>query len=411
MIERSRLGVILSQFPRYDEAFILREVAALAQGEPDLAIYSLRPCRDKVVHAQAKALLPQAVYAPFFLSASVWASQFYFLTRKPAAYLKALGWVISRHWNHPSILLRSLVLFPKTVHFARDAQEQGIRHLHAFWATYPAGSAVIIQMLTGIAFSLSGHAHDIYTVNPTLVEKMQRARFLVTCTDDNRRHLTALANGHASSICPIIVSYHGVDLKRFAAVAKTLQSPCRLLVVGSLFPCKGLETLIESCRLLRDGGFEFSCTLAGGGPLDKKLRRMIARYQLGPQVSITGYVSQEAVAALYQQAHLFVLPLVSRIHWGIPNVLIEALATKTPVICCDLPSMKELVVHGESGWIIPENDPQALASAIEALWKDAPLRMRLGEAGFERVIQKFSLELTGAALREVFSRHAQEAGA
>ena len=407
---KGRLGVILSQFPRYDEAFILRELSALAQGEPDMAIYSLRPCHDRVVHAQAKALQPQTVYAPFLFSVSVWASQFFFLIRNPGAYFGSLAWIISRHWNHPVIFIKTLILFPKTVHFARHAQENGIKHLHAFWATYPAASALIINRLTGIPFSLSGHAHDIYTINPTLIEKMRRARFLVTCTESNKQHLAVLANSHASSICPIIVSYHGVDLKKFAAVPKSSASPCRLLVVGSLFPCKGLETLIESCALLQSRGFELSCTLAGGGPLEKKLRKLIAKHKLEGQVTITGYISQEMVADLYQKAHLFVLPLISRIHWGIPNVLIEALATKTPVICCDLPSMKELVVHGESGWIIPEENPAALADAIETLWKDAALREALGEAGFARVAARFALDITGENLRRTFTKFAAPVG-
>ena len=105
---------------------------------------------------------------------------------------------------------------------------------------------------------------------------------------------------------------------------------------------------------------------------------------------------------LYRQAHVVVLPLRSRIHWGIPNVLIEALATKTPVICCYLPSMRELVAHDESGWIIPEGDPQALAEAVAHLWAEPVLRDRLAESGYRRVVEQFSLEKTGKQLRTLF---------
>ena len=119
-------------------------------------------------------------------------------------------------------------------------------------------------------------------------------------------------------------------------------------------------------------------------------------------MELAGYVSQERVADLYRQAHLVVLPLVSRIHWGIPNVLIEALATKTPVICCDLPAMRELVEHGTSGWVIPERDPVALAEAVASLWADRSLRERLAEAGYQRVVERFSLEGTGERLRKLF---------
>ena len=402
-----RLGAILSQFPRYDEAFILRELVSLSQGSEELVIFSLRPCRDRIIHAQAEALRPRTLYAPFLWSAEVWGSHAYFLRRSPGAYWSSLGWIVSRHWNHPVILTRTLALFPKTVHFARLALEHHVTHLHAFWATYPAASALLMSRLAGIPYSLSGHAHDLYTTNPTLAEKIRGSRFVVTCTEENKRYLTTLLNGRhpAQAQAPAIaVSYHGVDLSRFVAVPKVDASTCRLLIVGSLFPCKGLETLVEACRLLKERGISFHCTMAGGGPLERSLQRRIARHGLADHVEITGYVSQEVVIQLYQRAHLFVLPLISKIHWGIPNVLIEALATKTPVICCDLPSMRELVEHGTSGWIIPEEDPAALANAIQTLLADTGLRQRLGDAGYQRVIERFSLERTGAQLCALFAQ-------
>ncbi|MBI3997044.1 MAG: glycosyltransferase family 4 protein [Candidatus Omnitrophica bacterium] len=418
----------MSQFPRYDEAFILRELVALSQDSPRLVIFSLRPCRDRVIHEQAKALQPQTVYAPFVWSWQVWRSHAHVLQHNLRGYLRALGWIISRHWRHPVILVKTLAFFPKTVHFARLAQQRGVTHVHAFWATYPAAAAMIMRELTGIPFSMSGHAHDIHTINPTLTEKMQHARFVVTCTQANRDYLLSLVNSHGArggrqgagttktivegfSTPPVprppshvMVSYHGVDLSRFAARPKDHGPVCRILAVGSLLPCKGYETLIEGCTRLRERGAAFHVTIAGGGPLERALRQRIAKHALTQQVTMTGFVSQETVAALYQQAHLVILPLVSKIHWGIPNVLIEALATKTPVICCDLPSMRELVVHGESGWIIPENDPNALATSIVTLWKDAALRQRIADAGYQRVVERFSLEETGRKLREIFSQ-------
>ncbi len=418
------LGVILSQFPRYDEAFILRELTALTQqGEP-VTIFSLRSCRDRVVHDAAKRLVPQTVYAPYFWSSAVWASQAYVLRRSPRRYAAALWWIVSRHLRHPVILLKTLAFFPKTVHFARLAEARGLTHLHAFWATYPAAAALLISRLTGIPFSQSGHAHDIHTTNPTLAEKLQAARFTLTCTEHNRQYLQSLLNGHAVGgrgqetggrrpVVPrpvpraprpsIIVSYHGVDLSRFTPAPKPERPACHLLCVGSLLPCKGLEQLIDACRLLKADGLAVRCTIAGGGPLEAALKRRIAAHGLAQEVRITGFVSQDQVVRFYQDADLFVLPLVSKIHWGIPNVLIEALATKTPVVCCDLPSMKELVEHGLSGWIIPEGEPATLAQAIKALWADPALRRRLAEAGHQRVTERFALERTGEALRALFA--------
>lgn len=404
--QRPVLGAVLSQFPRYDEAFILRELVALARGEGELLIFSLRPCRDRVIHDQAKALQPRTVYAPFLWSAALWRSHAHFLRCRPGAYLGCLGWIVSRHWDHPVILMKTLALFPKTVHFARIAQQRGVTHLHAFWATYPAASAMVMSRLMGAPYSLSGHAHDIHTRNPTLVEKMRGARFVLTCTEANRDYLLSLENGRpacAAEPSPIIVSYHGVDLSQFQHQPKPDGPPCRILAVGSLLPCKGYETLLDACRRLKDRAVPFRCTIAGGGPLEPQLRRLIAHYELAQQLELLGYVSQETVVGLYQRAHLCVLPLVSKIHWGIPNVLIEALATKTPVISCQLPSMQELIEHGRTGWIIPEADAGALAKAIETLWADPLRRREIADAGYARVRERFSIERTGQALRALFA--------
>ena len=218
-------------------------------------------------------------------------------------------------------------------------------------------------------------------------------------------------NGSTGQRTNIFVSYHGVDLERFAAKPKPVHAECHLLSVGSLFPCKGYETLIEACRLLRERGIPFHCTIAGGGTLERALHRQIARHGLQSMIEITGFVSQETVAQLYQAADLCVLPLVSKIHWGIPNVLIEALATKTTVIVCDLPSMKELVEHGKSGWIIPEGNPTALADALTHLWSKPVLRQTLADVGYQRVVERFSLARTSEALRQLFRDDAAHSAA
>ena len=128
------------------------------------------------------------------------------------------------------------------------------------------------------------------------------------------------------------------------------------------------------------------------------------------KVKITGTMTQKALAELYREADLFILPLLSKIHWGIPNVVIEAMATKTPVICSSLPSLHELMEHGKSGWFIPERKPKAIVWAIQHLWADPILRLHMGEAGYQKVSERFSLEVTGKQLREIFQVAMPEVG-
>src|SRR5207247_598398 len=76
---------------------------------------------------------------------------------------------------------------------AHWALDNGVTHLHAGWASYPASAALVASELADVPFSFSGHAHDIFLDSAHLPEKIRRAEFVTTCTATNRTHLSALA--------------------------------------------------------------------------------------------------------------------------------------------------------------------------------------------------------------------------
>jgi hypothetical protein len=150
--------------------------------------------------------------------------------------------------RHPRMLLRALVAFPKAVYFATLVQAQQIAHVHANWATHPAMSALVIARLTGVPWSFTGHASDIYLHTTMLAEKIQAAKFVITCTRYNRDYLTRIAGEATAS--KIIVSYHGVDLKVSTSPegVTVLSSSWRweLSCRAGLFrPHRGLQDLVD----------------------------------------------------------------------------------------------------------------------------------------------------------------------
>jgi glycosyltransferase involved in cell wall biosynthesis len=175
-----------------------------------------------------------------------------------------------------------------------------------------------------------------------------------------------------------------------------------MLAVGTLLECKGFADLIEACHILADRGVRFECTIVGDGPERRRLEGLIRRHALLDRVRISGYLSQEALVPLYQRASVVVLPALSERHFGIPNVILEALAVETPVVCTPLPSLVELVEDGRQGLYVPERSPAALADALEALMRDPEWGRAMGRAGRRKVEELFDTDKNAVGLEELF---------
>jgi len=386
-----RIGYVLSLFPCYDETFILREIKGLAERGVRLRIFSLRRRRDPVIQEDARPFMTETLYEPY-LSFGVVAAVLRAVLRKPRPLAGLVAWMVKGCWRRPFALAKSLAFLPKAIRFAERAQEDGIEHLHAHWATYPATVALVMSRLTGITWSFTCHAHDIFHDPSLLPEKLERAEFALTCTADNKRYLETLSP-HTDR--KVRVSYHGLDLRQFQPPATRRPSEeVRILGVGSLLECKGFHILIEACALLKQRGLAFHLTIAGGGPEEARLKQAVADSGLSSHVRFTGYVTQKDLVPLYHEAEVFALPAVLEIHWGIPNVLIEALACGVPVVTTALPSLPELVEAGVHGLVARNRDPQDLADKLAWLILDPKLRDAMGRAGRERVKRCFDIERT-----------------
>ena len=402
-----RIAFVVSQFPRYVDAYFLRELTALAARGLRFQIFSLRDFRSKVIHEEARLLLARTVYVPFF-SWRLIRAHLSVLMRTPGRYLGALGTLLRGCWRQPRLLLRGLAAFPKAVYFATLVQAQQLTHIHANWATHPAMSALVMARITDVPWSFTGHASDIYLHTTMLAEKIQAAQFVITCTRHNKDYLMRLAGEATAS--KIVVSYHGVDLGKFRPTPKPSAPPFQFLAVGTLMAGKGFSDLIEACRILAGRGLAFDCTIVGDGRERPRLTRLIRRYGLTHQVRITGYLPHEALIHLYQQAHVVVLPALSESHFGIPNVLLEAMAVETPVVCTALPSLAEVVQEGKHGIYVPERDPAALADAIAALAHDPERCRAMGAAGRRKIEELFDAEKNANLLAALFCSDPREAG-
>lgn len=392
------LAFIVNQFPRQVDAYFLRELLGLRAAGLDFSIYSLlSPPRGWKVHADAEPLLERVVYPPSPADLARHAAAV--TAAHPALIAKLVTQIAWGHRSMPAALAKSLAIVPQSLAFARDMQARGVRHIHANWATYPCTSAMVISRLTGIPYSFSGHATDIFVHHAMLREKIAAARFVVTCTRFNRGYLAGIAPERADSIQTV---YHGVDLPRFARNG-TPRIAHRVLTVGTLRACKGIDELIQAIAILRDRGSDVDLEIVGDGEDRPALEALIRSLRLEDKVLLRGYLPQEEVIPAYHRAAVVALPAHHEDHFGIPNILIEGLAAGTPVVCTELPSLHELIEHGKSGLFVPERDPQALADALQRIFDDPTDAARMAEEGRRRVAQSFDMEQTVAQLAATLS--------
>jgi len=164
-----------------------------------------------------------------------------------------------------------------------------------------------------------------------------------------------------------------------------------LLAVGRLVEKKGFSVLL---RALGDAAAPFVLEIVGDGPLRAELADQVASAGLINRVRFAGAITHQAMPAAYAAANLVVVPSVRDAAGdrdGLPNVVLEAMASARAVVASEIAAIPAAVRHGETGLLVPAGDSAALRAAVERLARDRALRERMGAAGRRVVEREFEL--------------------
>lgn len=199
----------------------------------------------------------------------------------------------------------------------------------------------------------------------------------------NSQGLRALALAFDSSIeIPIIPN--GVDAADYAAGDRQW-SPPRLLSVGRVVHQKGLDLGLRALAQLKDLDWEWR--IAGDGPQTDALQSLARELGIAERVVFLGWQSREDLIKWYHQANLFLFP--SR-HEGMPNAVLEAMASGLPIAATRIAGSEELVVEGETGLLVQAGNVDELRDALRKLLTNPALREKLGAASRQRVEQHYT---------------------
>jgi glycosyltransferase involved in cell wall biosynthesis len=386
--------MVLKGYPRISETFISNEILLLEKEGYDIFIISMRHPREPFSHESVKKIKAKVAYLPQTILEAfpeLMRHNIQLALQKPRLYGKAICMAFKRFVRNRKIAtIKHLLQAGYLVHDILPGK--GVVHLHAHFAHSPSSVAMFASLLSGIDFSFTAHAKDIYTSNPAqLREKIALARFVVTCTEYNKRNLMKIARNGGRPISRI---YHGIDVNLFSM--KSMESmpvqPYHILSVARLVPKKGLPTVYRALLYLRKQGIDFRHTLIGDGDDRKKILSLIQDLGLSDVCRWEGTLPHESVLAHYKKSDLFVLGCQQAADGdrdGIPNVFIESMAMGVPVVGTRISAIPELIEDGKTGCLVPPGQPEKMAAAMLRLLTDDELRKEIIPAARARVLQGF----------------------
>jgi glycosyltransferase involved in cell wall biosynthesis len=342
---RRQMVMITSGFPRISETFALNELIALQRAGAISAIFATKPGDGRPPQPGVEALRGRVELLP---------------DRSIEAQARRVAERVGRG----------------------RGRVQGV---HAYFAHRPAAVAERAAELLEVPYSFSVHARDIRKVPRVDLNRRARgARCVIACNPDAVAELRA--SGARAELIP-----HGVDLSRFAPAPAPVGAPLRLLAVARLVEKKGLEVLLQALAGL---DLPFRLRIVGDGPLRPLLERAAAQSGLRGRVELPGTLTHHQLSEAYADANVVVVPSVQDSDGdrdGLPNVVLEAMASGRPVIASRIAAIPAAIQHERTGLLTPPANVPRLREAVERLAADPALRARLGAAARAAVVRDYEL--------------------
>lgn len=402
------VAYVMKRYPRLSETFILNEIAIMESLGVRLMLFSLLQPEPPPHHPMVKDIRAPLHHVPPRIRTKITAlvgAHGACLARTPLRYLHALLRAAGASFQSR----RPLGVWKQFVRagFVADhCRRADVTLIHAHFANAPAAVASFASIMSGIPFSFTAHAKDLYlTPPPVISRRVCEAAFVATCTGYNVAHLKGITPPGAHGKLHLV--YHGIDLARFTPRDRIRARPDGaplILSVGRLVPKKGFGDLIAACDLLQKSGIRFRCVIVGEGPLRPALEADVARRGLADLITLKGAMTHADLLDFYQEADVFALApciVADGDRDGIPNVIVEAMASGVPVVSTAVSGIPELVLDNVTGLLAPSESPRNLAEALRRLLGDPQIGVRLAYNARRRLEKDFSARETTKALRDL----------
>jgi glycosyltransferase involved in cell wall biosynthesis len=296
------------------------------------------------------------------------------------------------------------------------ARAHGATIMHGHWVV--PGGVVAAAAAPRLPLVVSLHGSDVYVAETVWPARraaamvFKRAGAVTACSADLRDRAVAL--GAATGKIDVVP--YGVDAERFrpnpfarsrlrATLGIASHTPL-VFSAGRLVRKKGFEYLIDALASIPQE-VNVQAAIAGAGDLEDELKARAEAARIGYRVRFLGNLSQDDVAAWLATADIVAIPSVrddSGNVDGLPNIVLETMASGTPLISTPAGGIPSVVRDWHTGVIVPERDAAALANAILTLARDPQMRVRLGEAARASVVARFGWEIVAGRFEDAYDR-------
>lgn len=398
-----RVAYLVNQYPSVSHTFIRREIHALERQGVEVQRISIRgwdltlvdesDCSER---GRTRYVLRRGVLG---LAGALCQTAL----RMPGKFWSALQLAcrMSRPSDRPWAV--HLAYLAEACVICQWLEASNVSHLHAHFATNPAEIAMLAHALGGPPYSFTAHGSDIMDrpAQVGLSETVSRAAFVVAVCSFGRGQLFKWIAFRDWSRVHVIRC--GLEPGYGQAPSGSGEVSQRFVCIGRLSKEKGQLLLVEAASQLIAGGVVVDIVLAGDGPMRKEIEALIERRGLVARVRVTGWLDARGIQNELRQAKALVVPSLSE---GLPVVIMEAMANRLPVIAPFLAGIPELVTHGETGWLYPASDVEALAQAMRTcLGVSADVLARMGSVARERVLAAHDVDVEASRLIKLFAAH------
>jgi glycosyltransferase involved in cell wall biosynthesis len=305
-----------------------------------------------------------------------------------------------------ALLLPSFLLAQLSAAF-RLARAHDPAVIHSHWLI-PSGlvGAAIKELLPGRRkLLITAHGADVHVADRWLIGWLKRQT--ISSADVVSVVSRALRDRVAQLMPPgtrVDIASMGAELQtRFVPAATPVVEPV-MIFAGRLVAKKGVADLLHAMPKVLEQTSKARLLIAGSGPLETELRALAERLQIGNAVTFLGSIRNTALPDILRRARLAVLPFRTADDGdveGLGLVAIESMGCGLPVIVGDVPAIHDVVTHGETGWIVPSDAPDALATAIIELLDDEALAACLRDNARRHALQKFDWSVVARRYRDI----------
>ncbi|MBA6391085.1 glycosyltransferase [Colwellia sp. BRX10-3] len=304
----------------------------------------------------------------------------------PFFYIPGIG----RSLNPLFMLISIIISIKPLLWFAKH------KYVLASWA-YPEGvTAAILKKIFGFKLTIDCLGSDV-NVHSLCPRRKKQLAFAF-------KHATTVAtksNALAAKVLEIAPSakvktiYNGVNFERFSIEKKPDSSKLKFLFIGNLISTKGVFELLAAAKLLKDKNVDFELSLIGKGPEKAKLAAYIEQNELQNTVKIIGAIPHEQLNQWFAKSHALILPSYRE---GVPNVIMEALATGTPVVATSVGGIPEVIKNDINGILLEDYQPDTIYQGIRSLMNEA-----WSSGGILKSVESYTWENTSEQFLDTFN--------